>query len=90
VLVAAEAEYIKLAASLTRRIDGDRPDAAIRAIATFAASTGATLVAEGVENPAAPAALRRAGIGLGQGFALGLPAFPGALTAEHVSALHAG
>ncbi|TMD01524.1 MAG: EAL domain-containing protein [Chloroflexi bacterium] len=80
VLVAAEAEYIKLAASLTRRIDGDRPDAAIRAITTFAASTGASLVAEGVENPEAPAALRRAGIGLGQGFALGLPAFPCALT----------
>jgi len=82
VLVAAEAEYIKLAASLTRRIDGERPDAAIRAITTFAASTGASLVAEGVENPAAPAALRRAGIGLGQGFALGLPAFPCALTRQ--------
>ena len=90
VLVAAEAEYIKLAASLTRRIDGHRPDAAIRAIATFAASTGATLVAEGVENPSAPAALRRAGILLGQGFALGLPEFPSALTVQAVPVLHAG
>jgi diguanylate cyclase (GGDEF)-like protein/PAS domain S-box-containing protein len=90
VLVAAEAEYIKLAASLTRRIDADRPDAAVRAITTFAASTGASLVAEGVENPAAPAALRRAGIGLGQGFALGLPAFPRGLPAEPVGALRAG
>ena len=90
VLVAAEAEYIKLAASLTRRIDGHRPDAAIRAIATFAASTGATLVAEGVENPAATAALRRAGIPLGQGFALGLPEFPSALTERTVPVRNAG
>jgi EAL domain-containing protein (putative c-di-GMP-specific phosphodiesterase class I) len=90
VLVAAEAEYIKLAASLTRRIDAERPDAAVRAITTFAASTGASLVAEGVENPAAPAALRRAGIGLGQGFALGLPAFPHAIAGEPVEALSAG
>jgi diguanylate cyclase (GGDEF)-like protein/PAS domain S-box-containing protein len=76
VLVAADAEFIKLASSLTRRIHATTPDPAIRAIATFAAATGAVLVAEGVESPGAAAALRRHGIGLGQGFALGRPMFP--------------
>jgi EAL domain-containing protein (putative c-di-GMP-specific phosphodiesterase class I) len=89
VLVAAGAEFIKLAASLTRRIHAAEPDPAIRAIATFAASTGAALIAEGVESPAAPAALRRMGIALGQGFALGRPAFPSAAATGPV-ALRAG
>jgi EAL domain-containing protein (putative c-di-GMP-specific phosphodiesterase class I) len=90
VLVAAEAEFIKLAGSLTRRIHSAQPDAAIRAIVTFAASTGATLVAEGVEDAGAAVGLRRLGVGLGQGFALGLPTFPTGLPLAATAAVALG
>ncbi|HEV3232114.1 MAG TPA: bifunctional diguanylate cyclase/phosphodiesterase, partial [Candidatus Dormibacteraeota bacterium] len=75
VLTAASAEYIKLARSLVERLDEPASHAAIKAVASFALSTGTQLIAEGVEDLATVATLRELGIGLGQGFGLGRPAF---------------
>ena len=75
VLTAASAEYIKLARSLVQQHDDPASNAAIRAVAGFAHSTGTELIAEGVEDVASVAALRELGIELGQGYALGRPAF---------------
>ncbi len=53
-----------------------QPDAAIRAIVTFAASTGATLVAEGVEDAGAAVGLRRLGVGLDRASPSAIPPSP--------------
>jgi diguanylate cyclase (GGDEF)-like protein len=67
-------EFIKIAGKLTRRSCEPGPRAAIEALVTFAASTGAQVIAEGLETEEQVEAVRRLGVGLGQGFVLARPA----------------
>ena len=47
--------------------------AMVGAMVKFAAETGCTLIAEGIETEAELATLRALGVGLGQGYLLGRP-----------------
>ena len=67
-------EFIKVAGKLTRRSTEPGPRAAIEALVTFAASTGAQVIAEGLETEEQLETVRRLGVGLGQGFVIGRPA----------------
>ena len=68
-------DLIKLDVTLTRGVDYDPPRRALAsALISFAAETGATIVAEGIESAAELAALRALGVGYGQGYHLGRPA----------------
>ena len=68
-------DVIKIDMTLTRRIATDRAERALtRALISFAAETGATVVAEGIESAAEIAALAELGVPFGQGFHLGRPA----------------
>ena len=70
-----EPDIIKLDLSLTRDIDTDEVRGALaESLARFATRIGAQIVAEGVETPAEAEALRRVGIGYGQGYLFGRPA----------------
>ncbi len=65
---------VKLDHSITRCIDSDRTRRALAAaLHGFAAETGCSIVAEGVETPAELETLRRLGIGKAQGYLLGRP-----------------
>jgi diguanylate cyclase (GGDEF)-like protein len=67
-------EFIKLDLQLTRRVDSDPVRRALATgLAGFAAGTGATVVAEGIETAAEIAVLIDLGIPLGQGWRLGRP-----------------
>jgi EAL domain-containing protein (putative c-di-GMP-specific phosphodiesterase class I) len=57
-------------------VDALGPRGAIEALVAFATTTGAEVIAEGLETAESAAALRRLGVTLGQGFALGRPAEP--------------
>jgi EAL domain-containing protein (putative c-di-GMP-specific phosphodiesterase class I) len=68
-------DQIKMDRSLTHDVDSDSARRALAAaLVLFGTDIGATIVAEGVETSDEIAALRRAGIRWGQGFALGAPA----------------
>lgn len=68
-------DFIKLDACLVQGVDGNpRQQALVAALVAFAAQTGATLVAEGIETPADRDRVARLGVALGQGFLLGRPA----------------
>lgn len=71
-LAAAEAEYIKIAHRLTNS-DTAGARSAIRAAVAFARSSGATVLAEGIENEACAERMVDFGIELGQGWHLGVP-----------------
>jgi len=73
VLAAADAEFIKVARSLTGRAGEPGAGSAIRALATFARSTGAQVIAEGIEDDATVRKMLDMGVELGQGWALGRP-----------------
>ncbi|MFN2462498.1 MAG: EAL domain-containing protein [Candidatus Dormibacteria bacterium] len=73
VLAAADAEYIKVARSLTQRASEPGAGSAIRALAAFASSTGAHVIAEGIENNDMVEQIRDLGVELGQGYGLGRP-----------------
>jgi diguanylate cyclase (GGDEF)-like protein/PAS domain S-box-containing protein len=75
VLEAAGAEYIKLAGRLTQHATEPSAAGAIRAVATFAQSSGGTLIAEGIADTHLVTAMQGFGIRHGQGYALGRPAF---------------
>ena len=75
VLEAAEAEFIKVARRLTEHADEPSSAGAVRAVVTFAESSGATLIAEGISDLRMVDAMQSFGIRYGQGFALGQPAF---------------
>lgn len=67
-------DYVKLDISLIRGVgDDDARQALVAGMVHFAAETGCVLVAEGIETEPELAALRRLGIGLGQGYLLGRP-----------------
>jgi EAL domain-containing protein (putative c-di-GMP-specific phosphodiesterase class I) len=74
VLSVATPEFIKIAGTLTRRAGEVGPRSAIRALVAFAASSGAQVVAEEVENEATAASMRDLGVDLAQGFMWGNPA----------------
>ncbi|MGH7685970.1 MAG: EAL domain-containing protein [Candidatus Dormibacteria bacterium] len=87
VLAAAEPEFIKVARSLTENLDESGPASAVRAIVTFAESSGADVIAEGISDDHMILRVQQLGVRYGQGFALGVPRF-----LEEVAApvLHAG
>lgn len=66
--------FIKIDMSITRDINSDpHKRKMVELLATFAMSTGARLVAEGVEDAAEAAVLRAAGVPLMQGYLFGRP-----------------
>ena len=72
-LAASASEYLKLGRSLTMTSAKAASRAVIDATTTFARISGATVIAEGVENEYAADMMKSAGIQLGQGFGLGKP-----------------
>jgi EAL domain-containing protein (putative c-di-GMP-specific phosphodiesterase class I) len=74
VLATGVPEFVKISESLTRRASELGPQSAIRAVVAFAASCGSEVVAEGLETDNTVHLMRRLGVSLGQGFALGRPA----------------
>ncbi|GAB1594729.1 sensor domain-containing phosphodiesterase [Lysobacter claricitrinus] len=67
-------DIAKLDMSLTRSVDGDPVKQALASgMMAFAARTGVTVVAEGVETAAEADALRDAGVRYAQGFLFGAP-----------------
>jgi EAL domain-containing protein (putative c-di-GMP-specific phosphodiesterase class I) len=72
-LAAANAEYIKIARSLTTTASRSGSRSAIRAAVAFAESSGATLLAEGLETQFAVEQMVDFGVVLGQGWRLGRP-----------------
>lgn len=68
-------ELIKMDISLTRGIDTSPPRSALAtALVSFAAATGASILAEGIETEAELATLCDLGVSYGQGYLLGRPA----------------
>jgi diguanylate cyclase (GGDEF)-like protein len=72
-LAAANPEFIKIARSLTMTASHSGSRAAIRAIVSFARASGASVIAEGVENEMAARQTRDLGADLGQGWWLARP-----------------
>jgi len=83
VLAASNPEYIKVARSLTVASDRVGPRSAIHAVVAFAQSSGAAIIAEGIETEQHAELMAEMGVDLGQGWHLGrpAPAPPQALTA---------
>lgn len=78
-IVSMRPEVIKLDIHLTRGVDEDPVRRALAAsMVTFAADTGAVIIAEGIETAGELAALRELGVPWGQGYLL---AHPGPLPA---------
>jgi EAL domain-containing protein (putative c-di-GMP-specific phosphodiesterase class I) len=73
VLATAMPEFLKLARSLIVNAHQPGPCSAIQAAIAFARSSGAAVIAEGVENAVVAEQMRILGIELGQGFHLGMP-----------------
>lgn len=74
VVAAALPDYIKVARRLVRdQSMGNR--ALLQAAVAFARTTGASVIAEGIETTEDVERVRAAGISLGQGYLLGRPAF---------------
>lgn len=70
-------DLIKLDTSLTRGIERDPKQAAlVRAFTVFAGQVGANVLAEGIEEAEQLEILKGIGVGFGQGWHLGVPAFP--------------
>ena len=77
ILAAGAPEFIKIASSLTGSADQPGPRAAVEALVTFARSSGAIVIAEGIETRADLDRMMELGADLGQGFLLGRPAIGG-------------
>lgn len=73
VLTCANPEYIKIARSLSVGVESAGPRSAVQALVTFGASSGATIIAEGLENDLHVRMIRDLGIKLGQGYVFGSP-----------------
>ncbi|HEV7677171.1 MAG TPA: bifunctional diguanylate cyclase/phosphodiesterase [Candidatus Dormibacteraeota bacterium] len=73
VLAASNPEYIKVARSLTIASDRVGPRSAIHAVVAFAQSSGAAIIAEGIENQHHAEVMASMGVDLGQGWHLGKP-----------------
>lgn len=72
-LTHAKPEYIKISPSLTVHLDADGPQAAVRALVTFARSSRAQPVAVGLETKAQIQQAISLGVELGQGHGVGSP-----------------
>ena len=83
-LAASASEFLKLGRSLVMTSTRIGSRAAIRATIAFAETTGAVVIAEGVENEFVAGQMLQAGILLGQGFGLGKPT-----PAEHIEDVRA-
>ncbi|MHB8719752.1 MAG: EAL domain-containing protein [Candidatus Dormibacteria bacterium] len=83
-LAASGGEYLKLGRSLTMTSTRVESRAAIHATMAFARVSGATVIAEGIENELVADLMREVGVELGQGFGLGRPTLAGDL--ENVGA----
>jgi diguanylate cyclase (GGDEF)-like protein len=83
-LAASSSEYLKLGRSLTMTTGRVGSRAAMEATVAFARATGATVIAEGVENEFVADQMKAGGIRLAQGFGLGKPTLAAEL--EDVSA----
>ena len=69
-------DFVKLDIGLVRNIDADPARQALAAgLCHFAAETGTTLIAEGIETEVELDTVRRLGVHLGQGFLLGRPEY---------------
>jgi diguanylate cyclase (GGDEF)-like protein/PAS domain S-box-containing protein len=73
VLSSANPEFIKIARSLSISVGAAGPRSAVQALVTFAASSGARLIAEGLETPEQIHLIRELGVGLGQGYGISAP-----------------
>ena len=73
VLAAAAPEFIKVARGLMVGAEQPGPRSAIRALVAFARSSGAEVIAEGIESEDERVLMMGLGVELGQGFALGEP-----------------
>ncbi len=78
-LTAANPEFIKIARSLTMTASHAGSRAAIKAVVSFARASGASVVAEGIENELAARQTRDLGADLGQGWWLARPTEAGVL-----------
>jgi diguanylate cyclase (GGDEF)-like protein len=74
VLAAAVPEFVKISEKLTQRASELGPQATISAVVTFADRSSGEVIAEGLETDDAVRLMRRLGVTLGQGYALGRPA----------------
>jgi diguanylate cyclase (GGDEF)-like protein len=74
VLAASNPEFIKVARSLTVASDRVGPRSAIHAVVAFARSSGAAIIAEGIETSRHAELMADMGVDLGQGWHLGRPA----------------
>lgn len=74
VLSLAVPEFVKISERLTTRAGDVGPRSTIGALVSFAANSGAQVIAEGLETDDGVADIRALGVGLGQGFVLGRPA----------------
>lgn len=72
-LAASSSEFLKLGRRLTMTSTQSGSRASIEATTAFARATGATVIAEGVENEFVADLMKGAGIWHGQGFGLGKP-----------------
>ena len=73
VLSGARPEFIKVARSLSTTVGAPGPRSAVQALVTFATSSGARLIAEGLENAEHIASIRELGVELGQGYGIAAP-----------------
>ena len=73
VLATAVPEFVKVARSLVAAPAESGRGAALQAVVAFAASSGAVVIAEGIETEAEARRVRDTGIALGQGTWLGPP-----------------
>ena len=80
-LTHAKPDYIKIAPNLTAHLEADGPRIAVQALVTFARSTGAQLIAVGLETKAQIRLAMELGVELGQGHGMGSPRPAGQLTA---------
>jgi diguanylate cyclase (GGDEF)-like protein len=76
-LAASSSEFLKLGRSLTMTSTKVGSRAAMDATMAFARVSGATVIAEGVENEFVADLMKAGGITLGQGFGLGKPTMAG-------------
>jgi diguanylate cyclase (GGDEF)-like protein len=75
-LATVNPDFVKLAMHFTWNIDQVGPRGAVTAVVAFAESTGAQVIAEGVEDEATAQKVFAAGVRFGQGFHLGKPEPP--------------
>jgi diguanylate cyclase (GGDEF)-like protein len=71
VLAAIEPEFIKVARSMVVAVDQPGARGAIRGLVEFGRTTGALVIAEGIEDATLAARMRGLGVELGQGYHLG-------------------